>query len=175
MIDKIKLYPLEEIDEVLVKFVKRGIRKNLNIFVKIGNPLKIPKGSYSAERKQFSSCKILNHVLDNDVVKTPAILVIDKDLYARSLNFVFGQADPVRKICIFSITRLKSSYYNLTRDEELLKKRSLKEAIHEIGHIYGLNHCKNPKCVMHFSNSLPHTDKKSCHFCTYHEKQFNNN
>jgi len=40
-----------------------------------------------------------------------------------------------------------------------------KEAVHELGHTYGLKHCPNPACVMHFSNSLHDTDLKGWKFC----------
>lgn len=39
-----------------------------------------------------------------------------------------------------------------------------KEAIHEIGHILGLTHCKEP-CVMAYSNSLPEVMRKSDELC----------
>jgi archaemetzincin len=41
----------------------------------------------------------------------------------------------------------------------------MKEAIHELGHSYGLAHCSRPKCVMFFSNSLQDTDRKRSAFC----------
>ncbi|MEA2005134.1 MAG: hypothetical protein U9O50_02570 [Acidobacteriota bacterium] len=44
------------------------------------------------------------------------------------------------------------------------------EAVHELGHTYGLSHCPDAKCVMHFSNSLLDTDKKSASFCTHCHK-----
>jgi hypothetical protein len=28
------------------------------------------------------------------------------------------------------------------------------ETVHELGHLLNLGHCPNPRCVMHFSNSL---------------------
>jgi len=37
--------------------------------------------------------------------------------------------------------------------------------VHELGHTYGLGHCPDTHCVMHFSNSLRDTDIKSATFC----------
>lgn len=36
----------------------------------------------------------------------------------------------------------------------LFFERTVKEAVHEIGHLKGLSHCPDSGCVMHFSNSL---------------------
>ncbi|HIC98260.1 MAG TPA: matrixin family metalloprotease, partial [Pyrodictiaceae archaeon] len=44
--------------------------------------------------------------------------------------------------------------YGLPADKELFKLRALKEAMHEIGHVLGLLHCTDKRCVMHFSNSI---------------------
>jgi archaemetzincin len=42
-----------------------------------------------------------------------------------------------------------------------LKER---EAIHEIGHVLGLNHCSN-RCVMQYSNSLWEAQNKPSFLC----------
>jgi len=39
------------------------------------------------------------------------------------------------------------------------------EAVHELGHAFGLQHCGNPECVMFFSNSIMDTDRKGWHLC----------
>ena len=99
--------------------------------------------------------------------KTDHLLVgiADVDLYVPSLNFVFGEASPRTGVCVISIVRLRQEFYRLPSEEELLRERTVKEAVHEIGHLVGLAHCPDPKCVMHFSNSLPDTDEKSTDFC----------
>ena len=80
------------------------------------------------------------------------------DLYSNGLNFVFGVAYPF-KGCIVSYARLFSD------DADLFFSRVRKEITHEMGHVFGLQHCPDPKCVMHFSNSLADTDYKSENFC----------
>ncbi len=44
-------------------------------------------------------------------------------------------------------------------------ERVVKEAIHELGHTYGLGHCRDARCIMYFSNSLLDTDRKGAAFC----------
>jgi len=89
--------------------------------------------------------------------------IIDDDLYVPKLNFVFGEAG--QRVAIISLTRLRNEFYNLPKDQTLFRKRVLTEGVHELGHTYGLVHCRNPHCVMFFSNSLIDTDVKGPDFC----------
>jgi len=87
------------------------------------------------------------------------------DIFAPGLNFVFGEADITGKRALISLQRLRQEFYGLPKNENLFQERALKEAVHELGHIYGLKHCFNLTCVMHFSNSLRDTDLKGWDFC----------
>lgn len=90
---------------------------------------------------------------------------MDLDLHAEGLNFVFGQADPQAWVAVFSLTRLRDEFYGARANQRKFRSRLVKEAIHELGHTYGLGHCRNPGCVMFFSNRLSDTDRKSADFC----------
>jgi len=66
---------------------------------------------------------------------------------------------------VIALPRLRQSFYDLPEDEALFHQRAVKEAVHELGHTYGLGHCRNPHCVMSFSNSLLDVDRKERDFC----------
>jgi archaemetzincin len=89
----------------------------------------------------------------------------DVDCYAAGLNFIFGQAAPRSGVAFVALARLRPSFYSLPDDLERFRQRTLKEAIHELGHTWGLAHCPNSRCVMHFSNTLADTDAKATSFC----------
>jgi archaemetzincin len=64
-----------------------------------------------------------------------------------------------------STHRLRQEFYGLPPDDRLLLLRAEKEALHELGHAFGLVHCPEPECVMRVSHSVEHVDSKSSTFC----------
>ncbi|MEW5901050.1 MAG: archaemetzincin family Zn-dependent metalloprotease, partial [Acidobacteriota bacterium] len=132
----------------------------------------IPEKAFNAFRGQYHASVILQSLSRAEGQPGNKILtLIEKDLYVPELNFVFGQADMLHNICTISLTRLHQSYYALPEDENLFLKRTLKEAVHELGHLFNLAHCPNPNCVMYFSNSLVDTDRKDYRFCAVCQKR----
>lgn len=94
-----------------------------------------------------------------------ALLIADVDLYTEGLNFVFGEAEIEGSLAIISLVRLRESFYGRLEKREIFESRVKKEAVHELGHVFGLKHCTFPQCVMFFSNSLADTDRKGWEFC----------
>jgi archaemetzincin len=134
--------------------------------------LPVPKESWNAARSQYDSARILCEVLDyaestealSD--RTDRVLgVVDLDLYAPGLNFVFGEAQCPGRAAVISLYRLRPEFYGMPKDERLFIGRAAKEAVHELGHTFGLRHCTDQLCVMHFSLHIGMTDVKRAHFC----------
>lgn len=109
-------------------------------------------------------------------LKARAVLgLTELDLYEEGLNFIFGLANPSLKAAVVSIHRLKPEFYGEKPDEGLLMERTVKEAMHELGHVFGLEHCPNVRCVMHFSNSIYDTDVKTPFYCSSCEEKLRRN
>ncbi|MBI3974047.1 MAG: hypothetical protein HY332_22445 [Chloroflexi bacterium] len=94
----------------------------------------------------------------------------DLDLSTPGLNLIFGQAQ-YGGAAVMALARLRPEFWGRSPDPARLRERVIKEAVHELGHTYGLGHCENPTCVMHFSNTLGESDRKSDRFCPKHEAQ----
>jgi archaemetzincin len=120
--------------------------------------------AYNPHRKQYFSAKLLSS-LKRSEGEERVVGIADVDLYVPRLNFVFGEADIGSGTAIVSLYRLRQEYYGLAPDGALFLGRATKEIVHELGHTFGLGHCPDNKCVMHFSNSLADTDLKEAHFC----------
>ena len=127
----------------------------------------VPQDAYSASRCQYHSTSILARI-QNYMEKSRidrVLGVTEVDLYVPRLNFVFGEAQCPGRNAIISLFRLKPEFYGRSPNRSLFVERSLKEAVHEVGHTLGLVHCSNSACIMFFSNSILDTDAKKLVFC----------
>ena len=92
--------------------------------------------------------------------------LVDVDVFAVGLNYVFGEAYLPGRASLVSIWRLRPEFYGERADSGVFGLRILKEAVHELGHTLGLKHCSQRLCVMHFSNSIFDTDRKQSLLCS---------
>ncbi len=153
------------IENDLIERLKMDLEKIFGRSVATGKTLPEPDYAFNKRRNQYLSTAIINTILkEKDFIKYEKVLgIVDHDLYVPDLNFVFGEA--TQRAAVISITRLRQEFYGFPEDKGIFYKRVLTEAVHELGHTYGLSHCANPNCVMFFSNSLRDTDRKGYEFC----------
>jgi archaemetzincin len=86
--------------------------------------------------------------------------VTDVDLFIPVLTFVFGEAQLGGSVAVVSLARLREPQSAL-----LLHGRLLKEAVHEVGHTFGLVHCASNACVMARSPGIAAVDVKEDRLC----------
>jgi archaemetzincin len=70
---------------------------------------------------------------------------------------------------VISIFRLRPEFHEAPPDVELLLQRAAKTATHELGHTFGLTHCRDSRCVMSSSAHIEATDakgEKACRTCS---------
>ena len=134
--------------------------------------LRVPRTTLNSVRKQM----FLNTLVARVAGVVPGIdglrlAITDFDLYKTSHQFIFGDASEEHRTAVVSLHRLRCEFYGERADANLLFQRTLKEAVHDIGHALGLKHCFNARCAMYFSNSIYDTDNKLSHFCETCEKR----
>ena len=169
--------------------LKSQLERELNEFkirVKINkDQITLTNSEYNKSKEQFNALKILKRLRREFLNKVffRILGILDEDIYSKKYNFVFGLADMRSGVALISLTRLREKFYKETsilyRKNETgkdIEDRILKEAIHELGHTFGLKHCNNV-CVMQFSETLLFTDKKPaklCNSCLNFLKEFFN-
>jgi archaemetzincin len=137
------------------------------------------RASFNEQRNQLDSDKLLRWlattIMNNTKSYDPTKIILgicNFDAYSSGLNFVFGQASLTGDVAVIYLPRLRQEFYGLGADTSIFIERVLKEATHEVGHAFGLDHCPKRFCVMHFSNSLVDTDHKAKDFCNICRKKF---
>lgn len=120
---------------------------------------------YDPQRDQFRS-DLLVSLLDRRFASEARVLgVTDADLFIPVLTFVFGEAQLNGRSAVVSTFRLRNELYGLPADLDLLEERLVKEAVHELGHTFGLLHCHNTTCVMQVSTYAEMVDLKPATYC----------
>jgi archaemetzincin len=161
----IVLIPIGNVDKAILEALLRPLEEGFGQRTQIGDSIALPRESWNRHQGQHLASLLLAKLPSLPHLGDRVLGVVDVDIFAPGLNFVFGEANISERRALISLQRLRQEFYGLPRDENLFRERVLKEAVHELGHTYGLKHCFNPTCVMHFSNSLHDTDLKGWNFC----------
>lgn len=122
--------------------------------------------AFDPSRCQYNSTVLLSQVIQlGSAGMVKRIAVVEVDLCVPVLTFVFGEAQLSGNAAVVSIHRLATQFYGLQPDEALLLRRLETEAIHELGHTFGLRHCRQFECVMRSSTDVEEIDLKRPTFC----------
>jgi archaemetzincin len=122
--------------------------------------------AFDPSRDQYGSRLILAALLRDRVNGAEKVLgITGLDLFVPVLTFVFGEAQLDGPTAVVSSCRLDNEFYGMPADSEILQERVEKEAIHELGHTFGLVHCPDGLCVMRSSTYVEELDLKDVSFC----------
>jgi len=173
----IELIKIGNIDESILVKLKKNLERTFSIFSLsvniIHEAILLEEREYDPNRRQYNVLKILKKmiILTQNKQFFRTLGIMDEDIYFNDLSFVFGRAiNPKNRkpgfpiVALISITRLRENFYRRPENKANFELRILKEAIHELGHTFSLEHCDD-YCIMRFSNALIDTDKKPPQFC----------
>jgi archaemetzincin len=139
----------------LLDMVRRRVETEYELPVRLHDSPERPDGAWDARRGQHSSSRILVWLQERRPPGAARVLgLTDADLFIPILTFVFGEAQLAGRTAVVSTARLARSPLRLQ-----------KEAIHELGHTFGLLHCRTARCAMGRSASLRDVDAKGSALC----------
>ena len=161
----------------LVDPLARRLEEIFRLRVETRPPSFDPELAFDADRGQYNSRVLLAQLLREPPLHPDAdgplaaggptriLGLTNVDLFIAVLTFVYGEAQLDDRAAVVSAYRLDSQLYGLPADRKLLFERLVKEAVHELGHTFGLLHCADPRCVMASSTYVEEIDLKDEHFC----------
>ena len=133
-----------------VDMVARRLGRTFGVGVREAGALPITTDAWSDRRGQYDAYVLLDHLVQRMRPGT-ALWIVGDDIFCENVNFVFGLA-------MFHIAAVVSTF-RLDAPAMVIK-----ESVHEVGHVLGLQHCRN-RCVMRFSNTLEDAQRKPDTLC----------
>jgi archaemetzincin len=168
----IDIVPIGEVEETLLLFLRQNISQTFKIEPRVRNCHFNLSPVYDPVRNQYNSGGLLLQLISDPPPETVKILgVTELDLFIPIFTFLFGEAQLNGIGALVSTHRLHNQFYGIPENKKLLRSRLLKEAIHELGHTFGLIHCFTLKCVMKSSTYVEEIDQKSINFCRVCEQK----
>src|SRR5579871_5156400 len=109
-----------------------------------------PEFALHGERCQYHSSQVLQRMQSN----------VSENSWR-----VLGEAQMGGPTAILSTYRLRQEFYGLAANRQLLRERTAKEAVHELGHTLNLTHCEDYQCAMAPSHAVEWIDLKGSSLC----------
>jgi archaemetzincin len=162
----LQLLPIGKLDGGLLPFLAADLANTFQVPCELLASTLDPEFAFHGERQQYHSSEILARMQSRVSPKSWRILgVTAVDLYIPILTFVFGEAQMGGPCAVVSLHRLRQEFYGLPNDENLLRQRLVKEAVHEVGHTVSLIHCDDYRCAMAASHAVEWIDLKESWLC----------
>ena len=163
----ISILPIDEIDPSVLRCIGESIARTFGFkydilpveHIAVRTPELLHQGKYN-------STGVLLYISRRSYRNSLKILAVTQlDLYSPIFSHLYGEAQLRGVAALMSLHRLRQEFYHLDPDPEVFLSRCEKEALHELGHTFGLMHCNDRNCVMYPSSTIADTDMKSNRFC----------
>lgn len=164
----IKLISFGGFDSIFLNRIKESVKKEFHSNIKIMDGHLDLTDYYDPARRQYNADKILMKMDALFAINDTKIMgLFNVDMFIPIFTYIFGQAYLNGRSGIASVYRLTNERYGIKPDNDLLIERFSKEIIHELGHTFGLIHCKIPDCVMRSGTYVEDIDQKNASFCEH--------
>ncbi len=162
------LVALGPVDPEILRRLRIALTKFFGLRAKVLRPQPLPEQTRHIVRQQYHSTQLLEYLLATNTSGALRVLgVTAVDLYIPILTFVFGEAQLNGQAAVISLYRPRGDADGTSPPQAVVLRRLLKLGIHELGHTFGLGHCREEGCLMGFAPTLEKLDHKNLAFCKY--------
>ena len=169
---KIVVVPLGEVDFMLVNRLAADLGPVFNRSIDILKGMKMPSEALNLVRNQYYATVLLSKLERLKANSREKVLgVCEEDLYLPDENSLISYSDSLSGTAVVSLYTIRQEFYGLPEDDKKIYPRLFKESIHQMGHLFELNDCRNPKCVNYYSQMMLDIDSKSEKFCDICRRQ----
>ena len=165
--ETIAIQPYGGFTKERIEVVRNGLKEAFGMEIAVLDAKPLPQDAWYAPRQRYRAEKLLTN-LDAAAPKNHRIVIglTAKDISTTKGDHedwgIFGLGELGGRTCVVSTFRLGAR----GADETKLRDRLRKVAIHEAGHVMGLDHCLTDRCVMRDAeSSIATVDNETGKFC----------
>ena len=164
----VELIPCGDVDPALMQALGEDLSGRMGVQWRMGDPMPLRDEWRDAETGLYRSVHLMHALIDSAGAgdgrrgRRWRLAISDAGFCAAGVGPVFGEAEVAGCCAVVGLAPLRRGS---GADPEVLRARLLTEALHELGHVAGAEHCRRASCVMYASLDIADTDRKGASFC----------
>jgi archaemetzincin len=160
----IGVLPIGDVTDPVPNIIAAHISGYFELDARVLPTADLPRNALDHQRLQYDAGRLID-ILEakHNPNYLKCIAVLDVDIFVPIFTHVFGEARQGGPVAVVSLFRLNDP----AQPHGGVYERIAKIALHELGHLFNLQHCDNGKCLMHFSGGLEDLDQLSFNLCRY--------
>ncbi|HEX6370333.1 MAG TPA: matrixin family metalloprotease [Longimicrobium sp.] len=164
----VELIPAGGADRALLETLGHDLEVELGVQWSVGDALPLEGEWRETESGLYRSIHLIHALMDRveggegKRRRRWRVAIADAGLCAEGVGEVFGEAAVEGCCAVVAVQPLRAGS---GADGQVLRSRLLTEAVHEIGHLAGVAHCRRASCVMYPSLHIAESDLKGHTFC----------
>lgn len=163
--DILCVVPIGRVVPDVVDRLVRWLRETLGLPVIVGRLPIEDSGALITERGQYDARLLMGELREySSSLGVRLIGITERDLCNLILDYVFGEAQLEGNVALCSAFRLRENGGKGVEPERV-QKRLCKVILHELGHLFGLDHCPRDHCAMREDRCVADIDRKEALYC----------
>lgn len=141
----VAILPLGQVDEAELEFLAYVLRNFFSLRTKLMSAVTVPKKFYHSKRKRYDADLLLEYVNSYRPKKAGMIVgVFNESMFCEGNKNILGYAHLTNGTMVYSTKDLHEG----CADINIKRRRSEWIIIHEMGHVFGFEHCPNNNCAL---------------------------